>query len=59
MKIQAVLSAALSAVWPARFLALVKSFGPYAAIVLLVPGGSFIALALLAYRQHSHRAVRS
>jgi len=45
----------------ARVLSLAKSLGPYAAIELFVPGGSLIALALLALRHyhHAHREVRS
>jgi len=35
-----------------RALALVKSLGPYAAIELLLPGGSVLALLLWLYRRH-------
>jgi len=39
-----------------RGLALVRSLGPYAAIELLLPGGSVLALLLWLYRRH-RRAV--
>jgi hypothetical protein len=38
--------------WAARGLALVRSLGPYAAIELLLPGGSVLALLLWLYRRH-------
>lgn len=46
---------------PARVLALAKNLGPYAALELFVPGGSLIALALLALKHYhaAHREVRS
>jgi len=37
--------------WAARGLALLKSLGPYAAIELLLPGGSVLALLLWLYRR--------
>ena len=37
--------------WAARGLALVRSLGPYAAIELLLPGGSVLALLLWLYRR--------
>ena len=40
-------------VWTARLLGFVRSVGPYAAIELILPGGSVIALVLWLYR---HRA---
>jgi hypothetical protein len=39
--------------WIARLPALLRSLGPYAAIELLLPGGSVIALLIWVYR---HRA---
>jgi len=39
--------------WIARLPALLRSLGPYAAIELLLPGGSVIALLIWLYR---HRA---
>ena len=36
----------------ARALALVKDLGPYAAIELLLPGGSLLALGLWLYSRH-------
>jgi NodT family efflux transporter outer membrane factor (OMF) lipoprotein len=38
------------AAWIARGAALLRSFGPYAALELLVPGGSLIAISLWLYR---------
>jgi len=35
-----------------------RSLGPYAAIELLLPGGSLIALSLWAYRHRSELAAR-
>lgn len=37
--------------WATRGLALLKSLGPYAAIELLLPGGSVLALLLWLYRR--------
>jgi hypothetical protein len=37
--------------WAARGVALVRSLGPYAAIELLLPGGSVLALLLWLYRR--------
>jgi hypothetical protein len=37
--------------WAERALALVRSLGPYAAIELLLPGGSVLALLLWLYRR--------
>lgn len=39
-----------------RHRAVLKGFGPYAAIVLLLPGGSFLALLLWFYRRHQRLA---
>jgi hypothetical protein len=44
---------------PAPLPALLTSLGPYAALALLLPGGSLIALVLLAVRHLTHREVRS
>jgi hypothetical protein len=44
---------------PAQILALLRGLGPYAAIALLMPGGSLIALALWVYRHRTHWEVRS
>ena len=38
--------------WAARGLVLVKSLGRYAAIELVLPGGSVLALLLWLYRRH-------
>ena len=40
-------------------LARVREFGPYAAIELLVPGGSVIAVLLWLYRRHRRIEVHS
>jgi hypothetical protein len=40
----------LLAPWMARLLTLLRSVGPYAAIELLLPGGSLIALLIWLYR---------
>jgi hypothetical protein len=39
-----------------RMLVLVRSFGPYAAIELLLPGGSMVALLYWWYRHRVRRA---
>jgi NodT family efflux transporter outer membrane factor (OMF) lipoprotein len=46
---------ATPAAWAARGAALLKTLGPYAALELLLPGGSFVVLLLWLYR-HRHRA---
>ena len=40
----------LLAPWMARLLTLLRGVGPYAAIELLLPGGSLIALLIWLYR---------
>ena len=35
----------------------VRQFGPYAAVELLVPGGSLIAVAMWLYRRHKRLGV--
>jgi len=40
--------------WSQQVPALLRSLGPYAAIELLVPGGTLIALALWVYRHRTH-----
>jgi hypothetical protein len=42
----------------ARLATLVRSFGPYAAIELLLPGGSLIALSLWIFRHRQELAAR-
>ena len=42
-----------------RGLAGVREFGPYAAVELLVPGGSVIAVLLWLYRRHKRIEVGS
>ena len=44
--------------WIARSLALVRGVGPYAAIELLLPGGSAIAFAIWLYRHQASVGVR-
>ena len=44
--------------WIARFATLMRSFGPYAAIELLMPGGSLIALSLWIFRHREVLAAR-
>ena len=41
--------------WVARIAALLRQVGPYAAIELLLPGGSLLALALWLYRRQQQR----
>lgn len=41
--------------WVARIAALLRQVGPYAAIELLLPGGSLVALALWLYRRQQRR----
>ena len=43
--------AATAALWLKRGLALLRSIGPYAAIEILLPGGTLIALLLWLARQ--------
>lgn len=40
--------------WMTPLLGLLRSLGPYAAIELLLPGGSLIALSLWLYRHRTH-----
>jgi hypothetical protein len=40
--------------WMVRIAALVREFGPYALIELVLPGGSLIALSLWLYRRHKN-----
>jgi len=44
--------------WIARVATLMRSFGPYAAIELLLPGGSLIALSLWIFRHREVLAAR-
>jgi len=44
--------------WIARLATLTRSFGPYAAIELLLPGGSLIALSLWLFRHREEIAAR-
>ena len=37
----------------------VRQFGPYAAVELLVPGGSLIAVAMYLYRRHKRMEMHS
>ncbi|HEX5461580.1 MAG TPA: efflux transporter outer membrane subunit [Steroidobacteraceae bacterium] len=46
---------AMTAGWIAKGSALVKTFGPYALLEFLLPGGSLIALGLWLYRHRRHR----
>jgi hypothetical protein len=46
--------------WIVRLFGLLRSVGPYAAIELVLPGGSLIALAIWLYRHranHGHTRV--
>jgi hypothetical protein len=42
--------------WIARLPALLRGLGPYAAIELLLPGGSVIALLIWLYRHRANAA---
>jgi len=44
------------AAWMALAIAGLKELGPYAAIEIILPGGTLIALALWLYRRHRARA---
>jgi hypothetical protein len=44
--------------WIIRLASVLRALGPYAAIELLLPGGSLIALTLWAYRHRSQLAAR-
>jgi hypothetical protein len=37
----------------------VRQFGPYAAVELLVPGGSLLAVAMYLYRRHKRMEMHS
>jgi hypothetical protein len=45
--------------WRARLPGALRELGPYAAIELVVPGGSLIALALWAFRHRAWLAARA
>jgi hypothetical protein len=45
--------------WWTRGVAGVREFGPYAAVELLLPGGSVVAVLLWLYRRHKRLAVQS
>ena len=45
--------------WIARLPALLRGLGPYAAIELLLPGGSVIALLVWLYRQRANGVART
>lgn len=55
---QAAMSITIAA-WIRRAAAFVKGFGPYAAIELILPGGSIVALVLWLYRRHQKEASES
>jgi len=40
--------------WLARGLRLLRQLGPYAALELLLPGGSLLAILLWLYKRHRH-----
>jgi hypothetical protein len=44
--------------WVARLLVLLRGLGPYAAIELLLPGGSVIALLIWLYRHRANAGQR-
>ena len=54
-----VLTRARLAGWMGRVVALLKGLGPYAAIELLLPGGSVIALLLWLYRRSRKAAAHA
>ncbi len=45
--------------WSGRLASVLRSLGPYAAIELLVPGGTLIALAVWAFRNRAALAARA
>ena len=45
--------------WLHRGIAGVREFGPYAAVELLLPGGSIIAVLLWLYRHHRRTGAAS
>jgi hypothetical protein len=45
--------------WMLRGLAGVRELGPYAAVELLLPGGSVIAVLLWLYRRHKRVEIHS
>ena len=49
---------ALLSPWIARLTALLRDLGPYAAIELLLPGGSVIALLIWLYRYRANAGQR-
>jgi hypothetical protein len=44
--------------WIGRTVAILREFGPYAAIELVLPGGSIVALLLWVCRRHPKAAMR-
>lgn len=44
--------------WLARGVRLLRQFGPYAALELLLPGGSLLAILLWLYKRHRRAKVR-
>jgi hypothetical protein len=42
--------------WPARGIGFVRSIGPYAAIEIILPGGTILALLLWLYRRYQRGA---
>ena len=50
---------ALLTLWFARLPALLRALGPYAAIELLLPGGSIIALLFWLYRRRANIEART
>ena len=41
--------------WLTRIGAILKEIGPYAAIEIILPGGTLLALLLFLYRRHKRR----
>jgi hypothetical protein len=50
---------ALLNAWIARLPALLRGLGPYAAIELLLPGGSLVALLIWLYRHRANIGART
>jgi hypothetical protein len=44
--------------WVARAVAILRNLGPYAAIELILPGGTLMALLLWLYRSHKKAEAR-
>jgi hypothetical protein len=52
LKRDAAMTAATNAPWIRQIIGIVRRLGPYAAIEIVLPGGSLVVLVLWLFRQH-------